>query len=519
MSGVSALQSPQTKSRALSLCFFVTAFGAGILLLSWDTYLLWKPRADQVSGDTLIHLIFARNFLEGRMFEFNPGESSRALTSLLWNGLLVLAGGISGLANHNEGFLQLARVLSAPLLIGTCWIAYQLSVRFGSARGPALVGCILAAACPITFYWTVANPMETAMALLLAICLLALLHRILESKELSFRDGIWLGGVAILLFLNRPEFVVTAGIAAGVAILLQRNGAVRFVLGFLVAGGVGAFGYFAFFWLAGLDAFPSANQARRIMVAMAPDAISLPWSGWVFSRDALLLTAAFFPLPLGGLILLFRRENPSVSGCALFALLSLAFGVLFFSVYFPTTWQGRYLLPFYFLLLPVSLAGWSLLTGKFARWLPIPMALFFVPVFALVMRPLAGYAKAPLERAKPIPTFWTPSPSDRTVLCNEVQGAYFYPHLQFISSEGLIAGEAMDARSRGLTALEFVREINPDLIAISHFPMSDPDGVDAKIVAAAIEQKDLMLPALFLKYEGVMAGCGPVFRVRKSSVE
>jgi len=495
----------KNKIAAIFLTVFLLA------ALAWNSHWLWKAHAWQVSGDTLIHLIFARNFIDGRLFEFNLGEPSRALTSLLWNGVLVGAGAITGLAKDNDGFLNLARLLSVLCFGVSGVLVFRLAKKLGATPVTAGLGVVVAAASPITYYWGVTNPMETGLAVLLILLYLTLFLRFAKTGGPGFKAGLAMGGMLLLLTLNRPEMVVVGSL--GAAILFFWNGARRwwFATGISAIVLLGAALWVVGFEAIDLGAIPNANSARRTMLLMN-DTIRLPGLGIPFSGDVWLLVAAHFPLVVGlaaGLWKWRRREEVLAAG---FCLAALGFALLFFSFYFPTTWQGRYLLPFLFLALPVALAGLEKIPKVSPVMLTLAALVYTVPVSLVILKPLAAFADAPRQRALATPVFWEPKASDKTVLCNEVQGAYFLPQLRFISSEGLITPEALQARARGLSALEFVKELRPDLVAVSHFPLRDPDGLDAALIAAAQEQRDFAMGNVQFRYLGLMAGCGPVFR-------
>jgi len=485
--------------------------------LCWNGYLLWKPRVDAVSGDTLIHLIFARNFAEGRFFEFNPGETSRALTALLWNGLMVLGGLVSGQVQNNEGFLWMSRWVSVGVTLFCGWYVYFLSRKLGAGVLAGAVGVVFALGSPITFYWTVANPMETSLALLLGLWLVQLVWWNLRGESQGVTGGVSLGVASVLIFLNRPEMLISGMVAFAVVFLRTGERRWKIALGFAATAGLCALGYLVFFWSVGLSPLPSANSARRIMMDASH---VLPYLDLRISTDALILTAAYFPLPVGILILGVLGDGV-LRRLAYFWLGTAALVVLFFTVYFLTTWQGRYLLPLLWMGVPLSAVGWTFLAERLGWRVPAIAAVGVFLCYAVglhwaLLRPLGGFAKAPAHRASPAPEFFNPGPDDRVVLCLEVQGAYFYRNLRFLSSEGLITPEALEARARGLTLLEFIIEQEPDLVGWVNAPLEDPDGIKKAIDVAGEVGADLEYPGLILRYAGWMAGTGPVWRVEKN---
>ncbi|CAN2050574.1 membrane hypothetical protein [Candidatus Magnetomoraceae bacterium gMMP-13] len=176
-----------------------------------DIYLLWTPHSTQVEGDVLIHLVFSRNMAEGKIFEYGHNQLSRAGTSILWESLVAGAGYLTGLTHSEEGFLALTRIISVLLLAGFAGLCYKV---LKTLNAPATLRFLVPLVCiihPFTFYWCIANPMETSLALvlimLLALCVL---------KEDHFHSVVVKAAVFSLLsfalFLTRPELVLLVAI-------------------------------------------------------------------------------------------------------------------------------------------------------------------------------------------------------------------------------------------------------------------------------------------------------------------
>ena len=103
---------------------FLPATLIGALLIAANLYYLWEWRADQLSGDVMIHLVFARNFAEGRWFEYSLGQPSRANTTILWEWILAVLGVLTGQIRSNEGFMTVARVFAMLCVAFTGWRLY-----------------------------------------------------------------------------------------------------------------------------------------------------------------------------------------------------------------------------------------------------------------------------------------------------------------------------------------------------------------------------------------------------------
>ncbi len=512
---------------------FALLAASALLILGFDCVRLFHWRPDLISGDSLIHLVFARNFAEGRLFEYNIGESSRALTSLLWNVPLAVTGLLTGSLHHADGFLLVARLLSLGFLLAAAWLGARTAIRLDCPPWLAWGGTLMAVCHPLTFYWSVANPMETMLALLLLLTTLRLLipqpsgfrFQVSSSRfpvsGLKFQvssftpqaSGLWAGALSASLFLNRPEHVLIGLLALAALLVGCGSGAdrLRLVCGFALSSGTAALVYLLVFWWLDMAVLPNAGSARRTMMVLGAP-YQIPGLGLPFSPDAWKLTAALFPLPLAALYAFWKGVGP-LRLAAAFALVTLAMGLIFFSIYFPTSWQGRYMLPFYALLLPVALAGLARLpiTTKWsAPVLAVLLALYYIPSSLLIMRPLASWVAHLEQSSRPVSEWLVPDARVRAVFCIEVQGAYFHPELRFVSSDGLIGLEALDARERGLTMLQFLLEQDPDLVGIMWGPLDDPDDIQKLVHEAIRNRGEVRLPGLHLRYAGYLPGTGGV---------
>lgn len=481
------------------------------MLLGTNAYFLWKPRADQASGDTLIHLVFARNLLDGRPFEFNAGHPSRALTSPLWNWTLAAAGAVTGTGQSREGFLLTFRILTVATLLLALWSAWRLCGHLAGGPLWSATAILILATNPSVFYWTVCNPMETAAACLVVLLLLHWVWR--ASTNASLPLWFYGGFLAAAGFLVRPELIVFGGLAGTAAFVCSSqkrwSAAAMFVSG--LGLGVGLW-ILCMIW-SGLSVLPNAGSARRLMLLLH-DTSPMPLLGWPWSPDSLLILCLFSPFLIGVISGLGSRD-PGARAVCLAVLMIAGFSALFFSFYFPTTWQGRYLLPTVFAIVPVGSARLGVLLP--AVWRPAifaAIAFYSILLALILLRPLAAYADAPRQRSLPEPEFVEVPRDAHTLLCQEIQSAWFHPRLFHVCTEGLIGLEALEARGRDLSVIEFIREQHPDLIGTGRYPLRDPEGVSQAIDTAAVNKKNVALPGVELTYLGELPGCGSVFRPR-----
>jgi hypothetical protein len=321
-----------------------------------------------------------------------------------------------------------------------------------------------------------------------------------------WRTGL-IGGLWVFaLSLIRPEMLPLGGVAA-LAFLFGQGAkrwplAVMLVVVPLVLTALQAL----FLSLTGVPIVPTPNTARRL-IALKYD--TFPLLGVPFNPDAWKMLLSWSPLLLAALFIAFRgakNDRPS----AYFALGVCAWSALFFSLYYYTTWQGRYMVPSIVALSVPAVAALGRAIPRHIGWIAGPA--YALALCFLLLRPLAVYADAPNQRA--LHTDFVPPPDDACVfLVQEVQSAYFYPHLQHISTEGLITPEAHEAYKRGLTLYEFIMELRPDLVSFGRYYLDDPDGLQEKINTAALAGQDLQYRDLTLTFRGQMLGAGHYFSV------
>ncbi len=343
--------------------------------MNW--YFLWETRSDQISGDVLIHLIFARNFAEGRWFEFSDGQISRANTTFLWEWILAVLGIITGQVRSNEGFLTLARVLAMTCTALAGWKMFHWGKQLGLQPGTSALVCVFALLNPVTFYWTAVNPMETSLALVFAVLTAMWIGKLTDphpewtapwdrwshmrgadfnksdhidptntqpsTHESPWKSGL-IGGLLIFgLSQTRPEMLAAAPIAA--LALLLGQGPSRWKLAVAVIAVPFLLTALQALWLAlsGFPVLPSSSLARRLMM-MTYDASPLPILGIPANLDAIKLLILWSPLLIAcayGAFLGHKNHRPLY----FFVLGLCAFSGLFFSFHQFTTWQGRYMLP------------------------------------------------------------------------------------------------------------------------------------------------------------------------------
>lgn len=359
--------------------------------MNW--YFLWETRSDQISGDVLIHLIFARNFAEGRWFEFSHGQISRANTTFLWEWILAILGILTGQVRSSEGFLTIARLLAMTCTAFTGLKMFQWGKQLGLLAGTSALVCVFVLLNPVTFYWTAVNPMETSLALLFAVLTAIWITNLSNphpewvapwdrwprkrgagiknpehiepsatqptSNPAPWKSGL-IGGLLIFgLSQARPEMLAVAPIAA--LALLLGQGWTRWKLGLVVIAVPFLLTALQALWLAisGFPVLPSSSLARRLMM-LTYSSTPFPILGIPANLDAMKVLLLWSPLLLASACGAFLG-NKNLRPLYFFVLGLCAFSGLFFSFHQFTTWQGRYMLPALVVLATPAIAmisGW-----------------------------------------------------------------------------------------------------------------------------------------------------------------
>lgn len=496
---------------------FLPAILLAAVLIGFNYYFLWEWWAHQLSGDVMIHLVFARNFAEGRWFEYSLGQFSRANTTILWEWILAVLGIITGQVNSNEGFMTVARVFAMLCVALTGWLLYRWGRQLHLSQMAASLTAVFVLLNPMVFYWTAVNPMETCMTLVFATATAMWVWRTGRADLPSGwsgqgRAGLIGGGWLFLISLIRPEMLALSFVAA--LAFLFGQGIKRWPLALLLVAVPLALTVLQALALSlgGVPIIPTPNTARRL-IALTYDTTTI--AGIPINPDAWKVLLSWAPMLLASLYVAFlgeRRDRPA----HFFALGVCGYSALFFSLYYYTTWQGRYMVP---ALISLSIPAVAILLHNLKslniKFLPLnirnsSLFLYGLALCALAMWPLARYAQGPYNRAL-VEEFVSPPADARVFLVQEVQSAYWYPQLQHISTEGLITPEVTEAYRNGQTLYDFIMELRPDLISLGRYYLADPDGLQQKINEAALAGKDLQYRDLHLVYRGLMRGAGPYF--------
>ena len=481
-----------------------------ILMLIFDICLLWKPRSTDVEGDVLIHLVFARNFSKAETFVYGNNQKSNASSSPLWSILLSIFGKITKKIDSNEGFLLLARIISIIFLLIALLILYVSLRILNINKLLSIFSLGIIFFHPITFYWCVANPMETSLVLLFISLLIIFLIMMDVSNYNSIKNGIIFSILSLISFTIRPELIFICGISAIFFIFKNSKFNKDFFLAFSITTAFLSFIYLYIFLKAGLSPLSNAGFSRRAYLQYY-DALQIPVLNIYLSLDAIILVLLVLPLLIGDYISINKNVTNIYSKISL---LWIIFYTLLFTFYYYSTWRGRYLLPVIIGIVPAGLVGIEML---FKKSPPMKYLLYIWLMFIIVipLYPLAAHSKAYEARKQKNPEsiYWDVPDIHLKIMVQEVQSAYYYPNLEFISTDGLIDMSAYYAMKNNLTVYEFILEKRPDIIGLGRFYLQDPDNLQAKLFENANNKSSFKIKNLFLDYLGIIKGSGPVFKV------
>ncbi len=183
----------------------------GLLFVLATFVILQVPLWDYVTDDTYIHLVYARNVMQGEGWSFNPGEPSYGSTSPLWIFLLAPAAG-----TETSGLVA-ARVWGILAALASIWIFSILAGRFIRDQWLRLAALLLFATEVWFLRWT-ASGMESP---LVALMLLLIFERASAEPE-TRREFLWLGLLTGLAAMTRPEFYLLVLVLPGLALLNSR---------------------------------------------------------------------------------------------------------------------------------------------------------------------------------------------------------------------------------------------------------------------------------------------------------
>lgn len=252
----------------------------GLMIILAIFLLMQWPLWDYVTDDTYIHLVYARNVMQGQGWSFNPGEPSYGSTSPLWVILLAPAAGTE------TGGLLAARIWGLLAGLASIIVFFILAGRFIRNQW-MLLSAVLLFATEVWFLRWTASGMESP---LVALMLLLFFERASAEPEKK-REFLWLGFLAGLAALVRPEFYLLIVLIPGLAILHRpwRRGWIPLALGAFLP--VAAWLIFAKLHIGSF--LPSTASAKVETTGVFTDTLAHTWRLFrilISSQAALLLT-------------------------------------------------------------------------------------------------------------------------------------------------------------------------------------------------------------------------------------
>jgi hypothetical protein len=350
--------------------------------------------------DAYIYANYTRALLDGRPFQYNPGEVSGGVTGAGWMLLLATAEPLThalgdlpaGLAPTAvraadpatalvAGRLYLAAYAWGALLLAgaaaaCAWLAHQLyRGRPGATAWAPLAGAALLA--DHNAIWGAYSGLEIPLSLLLAALAPATLLADLRRSHAGRADGLrWSLLAAALLPWARPELAIIA--LAGALWLgwgAARGWATWRAAGaYLAAAGAGLATLLTFYWMATGRPLPSSFYAKvgGPSLGAAPAALQEWVAAGAWQPFTLLALAAFGAAALWRV----RRDSGEWPARRPAALMALACALYLGAMLIALRWFGqedRYILPLHALAiplvvgLPAALLGWPQAPATLSR--------------------------------------------------------------------------------------------------------------------------------------------------------
>lgn len=409
-----------------------------------------------ISGDTYIHLTFARNLATGYGFSYNRGEPSNASTSPLWSILLAVFYRIF----HQSRVLIIARLVSGGFHVLTVILIYSFVNQIWPNSG--FNAAIFAA-----FFWAInANAIDWAMrametALFIFLILLGAISFNIAVSSLSVPSALFAGVIFGLLILCRPEgwFWMFASICVFlVMVIFGDDNNKLYLVGAVMALTIGIVIFPYYFWLVSRfgTIFPS-SRARIFHHRQFAEELGFLY----YSRQAVKaliygIYKSLVPFGVIGAVLLYYNESNILLNPALLILLIFSIlAVVFYTVVIPGVDYGdRYVLP----ALPtvIIFAGIGL---EILRYLPdyiqIIGILFILPPpvlrsvkeFWRNYRFMNNYVLGQEEPVRQKMAIWTRDnlPTQVTIAAKEIDQLAYYskPGQKILSMDGTIGGEVL----------------------------------------------------------------------------
>lgn len=295
-----------------------------VILFFWCLYQLFIFR-NLFIGDSEIHLIFAKNFINGHFLEFNPGIRSGGESSFLYFIIISFLYKLFGI--YSAYGMKLISTFSA------CWICFQI-FNINNSKNffiKIIGGCLIACSASFTFQAT--SGMEN---ILFGAILLYLISPELKSN-LSFQNQNVIIK-SIILFLLRPE-----GLLYPFFLLLKsliiRNKKLFLVslLSFLAC----IFAYLMLSLVSGGD-FHNAGEIRKYISTIPRDGIYLiDIFGFQLNLNTTLLRQLIYALPILSLLFLSIDKFNKSEYLTFFVFVTIPFILHFFS-FLPNVHFFRY---------------------------------------------------------------------------------------------------------------------------------------------------------------------------------
>lgn len=429
-----------------------------ILLTAWAAW----PLRGTVVGDSVIHLVYARNLAHGLFFQYNVGEVSTGSSSPLWTALL----GLLALLVP-EILVPSAKLLALFLYLGSFWLVYLAARRAVClSRGFATLAVLVWSAVSWRGLELALELFETLLAVDLVLLLFIVLPEVGRSAWWAAAAGI----VAGLCPLGRMELAAFAGLSLGwlcIAAVMRRvpmrNAGIALLAAVLVGGPY-------FLWsLAATGHFLSSSALGRALSGSEEVSTSL---------RSLVVRIVALAAVSGGTASFWRHGPRSGRPAVLLAAGSFAFYHLFFTFAAPAgSHYGRYTFVAAPLAALVIVAGIAAIPAMVVRrWLTAAVAgsgVLFAMGGTFATRASETYPLDLIVEQRVCDWINANTPRSSKVLLYEVQARYCLDR-RILALDGIIDARILPYAARRSDLVDFLLAERPDYWVANNAPRYRP---------------------------------------------
>ena len=297
---------------------------SSIILIAWSLYQLFIFR-NLFIGDSEIHLIFAKNFINGHFLEFNPGIKSGGESSFLYFIIISFLYKLFGI--YSAYGMKIISILSA------CWICFQIfEINPSNNFFRKIIGASLIA-CSASFTFQATSGMEN---IFFCATLLFFISPELKSNLSLQNKNVLIKSIG--LFLLRPEGILYPFFLFFKSLIIKNK---RLLILSLTAFFGCIFAYILLSLVSGGN-FHNAGNIRKYISTIPNYGIYLiNIFGYQLNINTNLIRQIIYALPIFLFLLLFRNKC-NKSDYLIFIVFVLIPFVLHFFSFLPNVHFFRY---------------------------------------------------------------------------------------------------------------------------------------------------------------------------------